>query len=70
MLFQKVQQNYTRLINTIYFLLLLLTYRETPYNFKILCWASTHLLSQSLPFLQLQVCEHEGSSNVLDLNFM
>ena len=35
---------------------LLMTNHETPYNLKILCWASTHLLSQSLPFLQLQVC--------------
>ena len=56
-LFQKVQQRYTRLINTIYFLVLLLTNHETPYNLKILCWASTRLLSQSLPFLQLQVCD-------------
>ena len=30
MLFQKVQQRYTRLINTIYFLVLLLTNHETP----------------------------------------
>ena len=37
MLFQKVQQRYTRLINTIYFLVLLLTNHETPYNLKILC---------------------------------
>ena len=39
------------------FLVLLLTNHETPFNLKILCWASTHLLSQSLPFLQLQVCD-------------
>ena len=57
MLFQKVQQRYTRLINTIYFLVLSLINHEIPYNLKILCWASTHLLSQSLPFLQLQVCD-------------
>ena len=56
MLFQKVQQRYTHLINTIISVVLLLTNHETPYNLKILCWASTHLLSQSLPFLQLQVC--------------
>ena len=36
---------------------LLLTNHETPYNLKILCWASTHLLSQSVPFLQLQVSQ-------------
>ena len=35
----------------------LLTNHETPYNLKILCWASTHLFSQSLPFLHLQVCD-------------
>ena len=57
MLFQKLQQRYTRLINTIYFPVSLLTNHETTYNLKILCWASTHLLSQSLPFLQLQVCD-------------
>ena len=39
-LFQKVQQRYTRLMNTIYFLVLLLTNHETPYNLEILCWAS------------------------------
>ena len=37
MLFQKVQQRYPRLINTIYFLVLLLTNRDTPNNLKILC---------------------------------
>ena len=37
MLFQKVQQRYTRLIYTIYFLVLLLTNHETPYIFKELC---------------------------------
>ena len=46
----------TRLINTYISVVLLLTNHETSYNLKILCWASTHLLSQSLPFLQLQVC--------------
>ena len=40
-------------------IVLLLTNHETLYNLKILCWASTHLLSQSLPFLQLQVCDHQ-----------
>ena len=50
MLFQKVQQRYTRLMNTIYLLVILLTNHETPYNLKILCWASNHLLTQSLPF--------------------
>ena len=34
MLFQNVQQRYTCLINTIYFLVLLLTNHETPYNLK------------------------------------
>ena len=34
MMFQKVQQRYTRLINTIYFLVLLLTNHETSYNLK------------------------------------
>ena len=34
MLFQKVQQRYTGLINTIYFLVLNLTNHETPNNFK------------------------------------
>ena len=37
---------------------LLLTNHETLYNLNILPWASAHLLSQSLPFLQLQVCDH------------
>ena len=32
MLFKKIQQRYTRLINKIYFLGLLLTNHETPYN--------------------------------------
>ena len=41
----------------IYFLVLLLTNHETPYNLKLLWWASTHLLNQSLPFLHLQVCD-------------
>ena len=59
MLFQKVQKRYTRLINIIYFLVLLLTNHETPYNLKISCRASTHLLSRSMPFLQLQVCDHK-----------
>ena len=58
MLFQKVQQRCTRPKNTIFFQVLLLTNHETPNNLKILCLASTHLLSQSLPFLQLQVCDH------------
>ena len=57
MLFQKVQQRYTRLINTMYFLVLLLTNHETPYNLKLLCRASTHLLNQLLPFLHLQICD-------------
>ena len=52
MLFKKVQQRYTRLINTIFSLVLLSTNHETPYNLKKLCWASTHLLSWSLPFVQ------------------
>ena len=55
MWFQKVQQRYTRPINTIYFLVLLLTNHETPYNLKNIV-LSFHLLSQSVPFLQLQVC--------------
>ena len=35
----------------------IITNHETPYSLKILCWASTHLWSQSLSFLQLQVCD-------------
>ena len=38
----------------------IMTNHETPYNLKILFWASTHLLSQSLPYLHLQVCDHLG----------
>ena len=37
MLFKKVQQRYTRLINTIFSLVLLSTNHETPYNLKKLC---------------------------------
>ena len=64
MLFQKAQQRYTHLINTYIFVVLLLTNHETPYNLKILCWASTHLLSQSLPFLQLQVCDQQPTKHL------
>ena len=51
MLFRKVQQRYTCHLNTIYFLVLLLTNHETPLQLKNI------VLSQSLPFLQLQVCD-------------
>ena len=57
MLFQKVQQRYTRLINTIYFLVLL----EQSWNtsqLKNIVLSFHPPLSQSLPFLQLQVCDH------------
>ena len=57
MLFQKIAAN---ILPSNYYgffpISLLLTNYETLYNVNIVL-ISTHLLSQSLPFLQLQVCD-------------
>ena len=64
MLFQKVQQRYTRLINTIYVRCFItdqswntLQLKNIVLSFNPPFEPTTHLLSQSLPFSQLQVCD-------------
>ena len=56
-LFQKVQQRYTRLINTICLRSFIIDQSRNTLQLKKYCAELTLLLSQSLPFLQLQVCD-------------
>ena len=64
----KSAANIYRLINMISSPYFIIDQSRSTLQPKILCWASTHLLSQSLPFLQLQVWDHKIESWCLSAN--
>ena len=55
MLFQKVQQIYIRLIDMISFPNFIIDHSRSTFQIKYCAELLTHLLSQSVPFLQLQI---------------